>query len=118
MSVIKQLSAKLAQSENERHSHLGKAQSSPPAIQETKVVLLSGKKCKQGPVYHFCSFACWGNIPNPLRTSSCDDGCSFILNVSEISILNNLVTDRSHISENHFDASCVKVEWPHDSTHL
>lgn len=57
MSVIKQLSAKLAQSENERHSHLGKAQSSPPAIQETKVVLLSGKKCKQGPVYSVCHFS-------------------------------------------------------------
>ena len=43
----------------------------------------SGKQCKPVQVHDFCKSACWGNIPNPLRTSSCDDGCSLILSVSK-----------------------------------
>ena len=42
-----------------------------------------GKQCKPVQVHDFCKSACWGNIPTPLRTSSCDDGCSLILSVSE-----------------------------------
>ena len=43
----------------------------------------SGKQCKPVQVHDFCKSACWGNIPNPLRTSSFDDGCSLIMSVSE-----------------------------------
>ena len=40
--------------------------------------------------HYFCSFACWDNIPNPLRTSSCDNGYSFILNVYMISVFGQI----------------------------
>lgn len=45
------------------------------------------KQGKQVPVFSVCSSACWGSVPNPLWTSSCEDGCSFILNVSWNAIL-------------------------------